>query len=58
MTSQRCGCQAAEYSGKSALDFLARTWPGLYERDATASAYQDPSWLLGWADNCPVDASP
>lgn len=58
MTSQRCGCQAAEYSGKSALDFLARTWPGLYERDATASAHQDPSWLLGWARQLPSGCQP
>ncbi|MFE2103624.1 hypothetical protein, partial [Streptomyces sp. NPDC059468] len=50
--------QSREYSGTAALDFLARAWPGLAARDAAATAYQDPAWLLAWARQLPLVCEP
>ncbi|MFJ5951428.1 GNAT family N-acetyltransferase [Streptomyces noursei] len=64
MRAQHCAGRAAgrlrsrEYSGNAALDFLARVWPGLAERDTAATVYQDPDWLLGWARHLPASCEP
>ncbi|MEU4112864.1 GNAT family N-acetyltransferase [Streptomyces sp. NPDC027717] len=62
MRTQHCAGRAAEriqqYSGTAALAFLTGVWPALADRDPTATAYQDPRWLLGWARHLPPACEP
>src|SRR4051794_10279701 len=45
-------------TGTTALAFLAGTYRGLYQHDPNATAYQDPAWLVAWAQELPSAATP
>ncbi|MEU6070606.1 GNAT family N-acetyltransferase [Streptomyces sp. NPDC047082] len=47
-----------EYADTAAVDFLTQDWPRLFERDASATVYQDPYWLLAWARQLPASCEP